>query len=154
VNTLSRYLGDPRRVHLVFAKHVIICLKGMLEYGLYYIGDCDFRLYGYIDSDWDISASDRKRNSRCFFNLGSAMTLWQSRKRSGIYLNTEEAEYIATCSTSCEVIWLWKLLTTLFDMEMEATMILCDNQSCINMTENPVFHDKTKHIINPISLHL
>jgi hypothetical protein len=29
---------------------------------------------------------------------------------------------------------------------MEATMVLCDNQSCIKMTENPVFHDKSKHI--------
>jgi hypothetical protein len=25
-------------------------------------------------------------------------------------------------------------------------MILCDNQSCIKMTENPVFHDNSKHI--------
>jgi hypothetical protein len=25
-------------------------------------------------------------------------------------------------------------------------MILCDNQSCINMIENPVFHDRSKHI--------
>ena len=24
--------------------------------------------------------------------------------------------------------------------------ILCDNQSCIKMTESPVFHDKSKHI--------
>ncbi len=31
-------------------------------------------------------------------------------------------------------------------MEIEATMILCDNQSCIKMTKNPVFHDKSKHI--------
>jgi hypothetical protein len=38
------------------------------------------------------------------------------------------------------------LLTDLFDLEMEATMILCDNQSCIKMMENPVFHDKSKHI--------
>jgi hypothetical protein len=29
---------------------------------------------------------------------------------------------------------------------MRATLILCDNQSCIEMTENPVFHDKSKHI--------
>jgi hypothetical protein len=35
---------------------------------------------------------------------------------------------------------------SMFDLEMEATMILCDNQSCIKMTENPMFHDKTKHI--------
>jgi hypothetical protein len=25
-------------------------------------------------------------------------------------------------------------------------VILCDNQSCIKMTENLVFHDKSKHI--------
>ena len=37
-------------------------------------------------------------------------------------------------------------MTGLFDLEMEATMILCDNQSCIKMTENLVFHDRSKHI--------
>ena len=29
---------------------------------------------------------------------------------------------------------------------MDPTVILCDNQSCMKMTENPLFHDKTKHI--------
>jgi hypothetical protein len=26
------------------------------------------------------------------------------------------------------------------------TCICCDNQSCIRLSENPVFHDKSKHI--------
>jgi hypothetical protein len=51
VNTLSQYLVEPRRVHLIATKHVMVYLKGMLEYGLCFIGDCDFKLYGYIDSD-------------------------------------------------------------------------------------------------------
>ena len=38
------------------------------------------------------------------------------------------------------------MLTDLFDLEMEATTILCDNHSYIKMTENLVFHDKSKHI--------
>jgi hypothetical protein len=38
------------------------------------------------------------------------------------------------------------LLIDLFDMEMEPTMILCDNQSCIKMMENLAFHDESKHI--------
>ena len=121
-------------------------LKGMLDYGLCYIRDCDFRLYGYTDSDWAGSASDRKRTSGCCFSLGSTMTSWQSRKQSSIALSTAEAEYIAACSASCEAIWLRKMLTGLFGLEMDATMIFFDNQSCINMKENPVFHDKTKHI--------
>ena len=121
-------------------------LKGTLEYGLYYNGDHGFRLFGYTDSDWDGSASDRKSTSGCCFSLGPAMTSWQSKRQSSIALSTIEEEYIAVCSASCEVIWLRKLLTGLFDLEMEATMILCDNQSCIKMTKNLVFHD-------PIPLH-
>jgi hypothetical protein len=74
------------------------------------------------------------------------MISWQSKKQSSISLSTAEEEYIAMCFASCESIWLCKLLTGLFDLEMEATTILCDNQSCIKMTENLVFHDKSKHI--------
>ena len=121
-------------------------LKGMLDYVLFYTGDCDFRLYGYTNSDWAGSDSYRKSTSGCCFSLGSAMTSWQSRKQFSIDLSMTEAEYIAACSANCEAIWLQKLLTSLFDLEMEATMILCDNQSCIKMTKNPVFHDKMKHI--------
>ena len=38
------------------------------------------------------------------------------------------------------------MVSGLFDAEVDATDILCDNQSCIKMTENQVFHDKTKLI--------
>ena len=31
-------------------------------------------------------------------------------------------------------------------MKLDTTVILCDNQSCIKMTKNHVFHDKSKHI--------
>jgi hypothetical protein len=121
-------------------------LKGTLYCGLNYDGDHDFTLSGYTDSDWVGSVSDRKSTLGCCFSLGSIMISWKSRKQSDIALNTMEAEYIVACSASCEAIWLCKLLTALFDLEMEETTILCDNQSCINMTENLVFHDKSKHI--------
>jgi hypothetical protein len=45
-----------------------------------------------------------------------------------------------------KAIWLRNLLTGLFDLEMRVTAILCDNQRCIKMTENLVFHDRSKHI--------
>jgi hypothetical protein len=74
------------------------------------------------------------------------MTSCKRRKKSNISLNMTEVKYIVACSASCEAIWLQNLLTCLFDLDMEATMILCDNQSCIKMTENLVFHDKSKNI--------
>ena len=39
-----------------------------------------------------------------------------------------------------------KLISGLFNLELDTTVILCDNQSCIKMTENLVFHDRSKHI--------
>jgi hypothetical protein len=146
VNTLSQFLVEPRRVHLVAAKHVMRYLKGTLDYGLIYDGDHDFTLIGYTNAEWAGSVADRKSTSGCCFSMGLAMISWQSRKQSSISLSTAEAKYITACSASCKAIWLRKLLTGLFDLEMRATAIICDNQSCIKMTENPVFHDRSKHI--------
>ena len=42
--------------------------------------------------------------------------------------------------------WLRKLLSDLFSAELEPTVIHCDNQSCINLSKNPVFHDRSKNI--------
>ena len=37
-------------------------------------------------------------------------------------------------------------MSRLFNLDLDTTVILCDNQSCIKMIENPVFHDRLKHI--------
>ena len=42
--------------------------------------------------------------------------------------------------------WLRKLLAELFECELEATVVHCDNRSGIRLSENPVFHDRSKHI--------
>jgi hypothetical protein len=56
------------------------------------------------------------------------MTSWQSREQFNIAPSTTEAYYIVACFASCEAIWLHMLLTNLFDLEMEATVTLCNNQ--------------------------
>ena len=34
----------------------------------------------------------------------------------------------------------------LFGQQMDSTVIYCDNQSYIKLSENPFFHDRSKHI--------
>jgi hypothetical protein len=62
------------------------------------------------------------------------MISWKSNKQSSIPLSTTEEEYIVVWHVSCEAMCLLKLSIGLFDLEMEATTILCDNQSCIKIT--------------------
>ena len=61
-------------------------------------------------------------------------------------MSTAEAEYIVACSASCEEVWLRKILSDIFDLQLDATCIHCDNQSCVNLSKNPVLHDWSKHI--------
>jgi hypothetical protein len=53
---------------------------------------------------------------------------------------------MAAIQASCEALWLCKMLIGLFGVQLRPTMIYCDNQSCIKLLENPVFHDRSKHI--------
>ena len=69
-----------------------------------------------------------------------------SRKQTSVALNTTKVEYIAANVASREAVWLQKLLAGLFDLELEPTLIYCDNQSCLTLSENPVLHDRSKNI--------
>ena len=106
VITLSQYLVQSRRVHLIAEKHVMRYLKGTIDFGLSYDGNHVYRLYGYTNADWDGSVSDRRSTSCGCYSLGSAMISWFSRKQSSVALTTTEAKYIASCSASFEAIWI------------------------------------------------
>ena len=78
--------------------------------------------------------------------LGFASISWMSRKQKLVALITTEVEYLAACMACCEVVWLRKLFSELFEHVMDTTVIFCNNQSGIRLSENPVFHDRSKHI--------
>jgi hypothetical protein len=122
---------------------VLRYLKGTLDHGLWYRSDHEFGLYGYLDSDWAGSIPDRKSTSGYCFSLGSSMVSWSSRKQSYVALSTTEVEYVATCATNREAVWLRKLLSGLFSLGLEARF---DNQSFMKLLENSMFHDMSKHI--------
>ena len=97
VNTL-------RHVHLMVENNVERYLKGTVKYGIKYDTNQNFNLEGYVDLDWVGSAIDRKSTLGCFFSMGSCVISWFIRKQSYVALSTAEAEYVTTCSASCEAV--------------------------------------------------
>jgi len=61
------------------------------------------------------------------------------------FITTEE-EYIVAYEACIEVVWLHKLVFGLFDQVLDSTVIYCDNQRYVKLSENSVFHDMSKHI--------
>ena len=72
-------------------------------------------------------------------------------RQSIIAASTAEAEYIALSEATKEAIWLRKLLKD-FQIPVGAIPLYEDNQACIKILENPVYHARTKHI--GIKVHL
>jgi hypothetical protein len=132
MNTLSQVMVEPRQEHWVVAKHVLRYLRGIVEYGLSYLGDGEGKMQGYSNSNWAGNATDRKTTLGCCFSLGSMMLSWFSRKQNFVAPSSTEVEYMATRTASCEAIWLCKLLVGLFDQELEPIVVYLDNQSVSN----------------------
>eukprot|EP00253_Pinus_taeda_P035430 PITA_35430 len=104
------------------------------------------KLQGFTNVDWVASSSDQKSTSGGIFNLGSTVVSWYNRKHRSVALSSAEAEYMAASQAACEAIWMQKILVGLFGQRMDPTVIYCDNQSCIKLSENLVFHDTSRNI--------
>ena len=54
-----------------------------------------------------------------------------SKEQKSVALSTVEAEYTAASMASYEAVWLRRLFSELFGHVLDATVILCKNQSGI-----------------------
>ena len=55
------------------------------------------------------------------------MISWFSKKQSSDSLSKAQEEYIAALFSHCEVIWFQKMMLGIFDMEVDTTIIFCEN---------------------------
>lgn len=66
-------------------------------------------------------------------------------KQNSVALSTTEAEYVAVASCCAQFLWIKQQLED-FGIKTSCIPIMCDKTSAINMTNNPVPHNRTKHI--------
>eukprot|EP00253_Pinus_taeda_P008922 PITA_08922 len=146
VNQCSQTMVKPTKLFWKSGKHVLRYLKGTSGYGLWYRQEDEVKLCGFMNSDWEGSPMDRKRTSGGIFSMGLTIVSWYNMKQRFVALSSAEAEYMAASLAACEAIWMRKILVGLFGSHLEPTVIYCDNHSCIKLSANPVFHDRSKRI--------
>jgi len=81
----------PTKLHWKATKQVLIYLRGVLDFGLWYRRSDGVNIQGFIDLDWVGSPSYRKRKFRAIFSVGLASVSWYSRKQRSIALGLEES---------------------------------------------------------------
>ena len=74
------------------------------------------------------------------------MVTWRSKKQKVVALSSVEAQFRGIAKGITEILWLRKLLCELDFPPTEACKLFCDNKAAIDISENPIQHDRTKHV--------
>lgn len=146
VSLVSRFMETPKEKHWEEMKMILKYVNGIKQYGVLYDITSHFRLVGYTDSDWVGSVDDRKSTYGYAFDFCFGAISWASKKQSIVSLSTVEVEYVAAIAEMCQEVWMSRMLRDLHHDQKEMKTIFCDNTSAIALSNNYVFHKRTKHI--------
>ncbi|KAL5715327.1 hypothetical protein ACHQM5_017160 [Ranunculus cassubicifolius] len=146
VNYVCQFMHQPTQFHFQLVKRILRYLQGTIDYGTRLLSDCPLNLYAFSDSDWAGCPTTRRSTTGFCVYLGGNCLSWSAKKQHTVARSSTEAEYRALASTTAEVTWISFILRDIGLYIPETPTIFCDNPSALQLTVNPVFHARTKHI--------
>ncbi|GJW01469.1 ribonuclease H-like domain-containing protein [Tanacetum coccineum] len=84
--------------------------------------------------------------------LGVEISKQKSKRQATLSNSSVEAEYRSMASTTCEILWIVKVLGDFGLNDLVLVNLYCDKKSAIHIAANPIMHEKTKHF--DIDVHL
>jgi len=141
-------MESPTTEHWAALKRIVRYIAGTAEYGCTYVSNSfsDLKLLGFSDSDHAGDLEKRKSTSGVVFFLNGNVVTWTSQKQRVVSLSSCEAEYIAAASSACQGVWLTRLIADLTGEKMQKFRLLMDSRSALELSKNPVYHERSKHI--------
>lgn len=151
-NRLAQSVCSPTIRHMVAAIHLLKYSCNTMTQRLVYSGNMSNKMktrplpLGYSDADFAGHPSRKSTTGSLWTFAGSPVT-WASKLQRTVSTSTTEAEYLALMYNAKEAVWIAELLYEVgYTEKPECLQIYCDNKATIELTKNPVFHAKTKHI--------
>ena len=147
VSVVSQFMHNPSENHMNAVLRILRYLKSAPGRGVMFSKHNNpLEVCGFTDADWAGSITDRKSTSGYFTFVGGNLVTWKSKKQKVVARSSAEAEYRGMAHGVCELLWIRTLLLDL-GFELKNTMqMYCDNRAAIDISQNPVQHDRTKHV--------
>lgn len=139
VQQLLQFLDCYTYIHWNAAIQVVRYLKGTCDLQLC-LGRKRVKLLGFTDSDWANCLDTCRSVGGYAWSLGTRLISWALRKQKTVAASLCEAEYMVAFEAAQECIWLQMVLTALGYSQDTPTMILCNNNSAINLSEDLMLH--------------
>ncbi|KAM2879538.1 hypothetical protein FF1_015021 [Malus domestica] len=146
VSVVSQFMHSPSVDHMAAVMRILAYLKSAPGKRVLYRKHGHLIIEGFTDADWAGNVSDRRSTSGYFTFVGGNLVTWRSKKQKVVSRSSAEAEYRGMAHDICEILWLRKLLWSLGVKSKETLKLYCDNKSARDIADNPVQHDKTKHV--------
>ncbi|XP_043710154.1 secreted RxLR effector protein 161-like [Telopea speciosissima] len=132
VGVISQFMQCPKKIHWDVACHILRYLKSATSKGLIYRPNQNANLVGFSDADWVGADGDRSSTTGFSTFVGGNLVTWKSKKQTTVARSSAEAKYRAMAHTTAELMW--------------PKQMFCEKQAAIYIANNPVFHERTKHI--------
>ncbi|GJW24981.1 ribonuclease H-like domain-containing protein [Tanacetum coccineum] len=142
VQHVCLYMHDPRDPHFMAFRYV----RGTRDYSLQlYVSSCT-QLTAYADADWaGFPITRRSTSGYCVF-LGDNLLSWSAKRQVTLSRSSAKVEYRGVANVVAETAWIRNLLRELHTPLFNVILVYYDNVSAVYMSENPVQHQRTKHI--------
>nr|GEY32465.1 ribonuclease H-like domain-containing protein [Tanacetum cinerariifolium] len=128
VHCLSQHMHAPLKSHFDIALRLLKYLKLAPGFGVQFVRrQSGFDIKAFLDSDW----------AKC--------PVTRSKKQVTLSKSSPEAEYRSMAATTCEIMWIVKIMSDLNIKNLLPAELCCDNKAAMKIAANPVMHEKTKH---------
>lgn len=146
VNQICLYMHNPRQPHMQALRRIIRYIQGTMYHGLQMVKGQIYCLTAYSDADWAGCPDTRHSTSGYCVFLGPNLVSWSAKRQRTVSRLSSEAEYKGVANTVAELCWLRNLMLELHLKINKASVVYCDNISSVYLANNPVKHQRTKHV--------
>jgi hypothetical protein len=142
---MARFTSNPGSDHVKGVKRILRYIKGTWDAGVRYTRGGG-GLTAFADSDYAGDEKERRSTSGYIVYMAGGPVSWASRLQGCVSLSTTEAEYVALCEVTKEIVWLQDMLEGLQLYKKETVTVFQDNQSTIALATNSKVSRRSKHI--------
>ncbi|GJV68973.1 ribonuclease H-like domain-containing protein [Tanacetum coccineum] len=128
----NQHMHSPLKSHFDIALRVLKYLKLAPGLGVEFIKrNSECVVSAYSDSDWaKCLVTKRSVTGYCVFINGNLVS-WKSKRQATLSKSSAEAEYRSMASTTCEIMWIVKIMGKFGISDVVHAELFCDNKSAI-----------------------
>ena len=145
-SVVSQFMHSPSEEHMEAIYRILRYLKCAPRKGLLFSKNDVSNIEGYTDSDWVGDQTTRKLALGYIMFVEGNLVTWRSKKQKVVARSSAEAESRGMAQGLCEMLWIRNIFKDLGMDYAKPMNLYCDNKVAIEIAQNPVKHDHTKHV--------